>query len=313
MLNKSHSPIFSAAYAASETTGGATMGAHVATIGTIEVGSGMVLRRMVARGASPKGTVLLLHGFPETMLVWRDIANELARDFEVHAFDWPGFGRSSRPSADTFSYSPSGFADVLAAYVRLTGIDRSTMSIYATDIGSLPALLAAIRDPGIARRITVGDFAPFDRPQYMSENLQNLKSEPSASKARDYLNGASASVIANAHRPGLPPEDQFDLPAELLQDMTEGWSNGALTSADAFYHYYSHFSRDQDYLEAHLDELRTPVKVVWGEKDQYIDKAMGDELARRIKVDFEVLPGLGHYPHLQDPQGTIDDIRAMML
>jgi hypothetical protein len=36
-----------------------------------------------------------------------------------------------------------------------------------------------------------------------------------------------------------------------------------MTSVDAFYHYYSNFTRDQDYFEANLAKLRTPVTVVW--------------------------------------------------
>jgi pimeloyl-ACP methyl ester carboxylesterase len=92
--------------------------------------------------------------------------------------------------------------------------------------------------------------------------------------------------------------------------MTEGWGHGGITSADAFYHYYSHFNRDQDYLEAHLAELKTPVKVVWGENDLYIKKGMGEEFSRRTGAPLNVLPGIGHYPHLQTPQDTVAEIRA---
>ncbi len=45
------------------------------------------LRRMVVRNPRPKGTVLFLHGFPETLYAWKDISLALADDYEVHAFD----------------------------------------------------------------------------------------------------------------------------------------------------------------------------------------------------------------------------------
>ena len=83
-----------------------------------------------------------------------------------------------------------------------------------------------------------------------------------------------------------------------------------MTSADAFYHYYSHFTRDQNYFESNLNRLKTPVTVIWGEKDFYIDKEMGVEFANKAKTEIIVLSGIGHYPHLQSPQGTIDEIRA---
>ena len=47
-----------------------------------------------------------------------------------------------------------------------------------------------------------------------------------------------------------------------------------MTTADAFSHYYSHFTRDQDHFESQLARLKAPVKVVWGEKDLYIKKEM---------------------------------------
>jgi pimeloyl-ACP methyl ester carboxylesterase len=68
-----------------------------AEIGYIEVEPDLALRRMVVRNPHPKGTALLLHGFPETLYAWQNNSAALGRDYEVHAFDWPGFGFSSRP------------------------------------------------------------------------------------------------------------------------------------------------------------------------------------------------------------------------
>ena len=281
-----------------------------ADVGFLEIDKDITLRRMVVRNTKPKGTVLFLHGFPETLYAWKDIALGLAGDYEVHAFDWPGFGLSSRPTFDRFSYAPSDFARVLYDYIRKAGIDTSKLTIYATDIGALPALLLAQEKPGIATSIIVGDFAPFDRPQYMYESLQRLKAGPSVQQARDQLNKNRDDILENAFRRGLPKEAQFDLPREFKDDMSRAWGHGAITTADAFSHYYAHFTRDQYHFESNLERLSIPVKVVWGEKDLYIRKEMGIELAERISAELTLLQGIGHYPHLQDPQQTIDEVRA---
>src|ERR1700745_442785 len=68
-----------------------------------EIDQDITLRRMVQRNSNPKGTVLFLHGFPETLYAWKDIAKALADEYEVHPFDWPGYGLSSRPTVDRFS------------------------------------------------------------------------------------------------------------------------------------------------------------------------------------------------------------------
>jgi len=281
-----------------------------AEIGVIAVSPDIELRRLLVRNASPKGIVLLLHGFPETVHAWTGIALALGRDYEVHAFDWPGYGLSSRPAAERFPYAPRDYARVLRAYIESARIDRSNLVIYATDIGALPSLLAALEDPALARKLIVGDFAPFDRPQYMHETLQALKTRPAADAVRAAMNRNRDEILQNAYRRGFTPEEQFDIPREFKDDMARGWVHGEISSADAFYHYYSHFSRDQAFFESNLARLRTPVKVVWGERDFYIKKEMGIEFAGRGGLEIVLLPGIGHYPHLQKPDTAIEEIRA---
>jgi pimeloyl-ACP methyl ester carboxylesterase len=281
-----------------------------ANIDFLEVDADITLRRMVVHNPRPKGTVLFLHGFPETLYAWKDISLALADDYEVHAFDWPGYGLSSRPAADRFSYAPMDYARVLNAYIAKARIDTSRLTIYATDIGALPALLLAVEEPDIARTLIVGDFAPFNRPQYMYESLQALKAGPSMDQARAQLNKSRTDILENAFRRGLPKEAQFEVSAEFKDDMSGGWDHGAMTTADAFAHYYAHFTRDQDHFESQLVRLKTRVKVVWGEKDLYIKNEMGLELAARVRAELALLPGVGHYPHLQSPKQTIDEVRA---
>ncbi len=284
---------------------------HKFELGYVQVDPDITLRRMVAQTTTPKGTVLLLHGFPETLYAWKDMSLALSTDYEVHAIDWPGHGLSSRPPADKFSYSPKDYARVLQDYIKKANIATSTLTIYATDIAALPALLAALNDPQIARTIIVGDFAPFNRPQYMLDSLQSLKSEPSASATlAGFKSRTSAELLDTSFKGGIPQEAQFEASAEFKDDVSSTWGHGGMTPPDAFYHYYAHFTRDQDYLEANIDKLKTPVKVVWGEKDNFIKKEMGIEFAQRINANIRILPGVGHYAHLQSPELAIEEIRA---
>lgn len=281
-------------------------------IGAIAIDTDITLRTMVCHPTASKGSVLLLHGFPETILAWKDVAIALADDYDVHAFDWPGFGLSSRPAVDRFSYAPRDYARVLKDYVDRAGIDRSKLTIYATDIGALPVLLLALEQPDIAKSLIVGDFAPFNRPTYMWENLQALKSKPASDRVRDFMNANRDEILANTFWRGLPKEAHYDVSREFRDDMARNWSHGDLTPVDAFYHYYSHFTRDQEYFESNLAKLATPVTVVWGSEDFYIKKEMGIELAHRIQARLKLLPGIGHFPHLQAPSQAIEEIRASL-
>jgi pimeloyl-ACP methyl ester carboxylesterase len=144
----------------------------------------------------------------------------------------------------------------------------------------------------------------------MHETLQGLKSKPTADVIHATMNRNRDEILENAYRRGFSKDEQFDISQEYKADMLQGWSHGDMTSADAFYHYYSHFTRDQDDLEQSLEKLKTRVKVVWGERDFYIKKEMGLEFASKARVEITILPGLGHYPHLQSPAHVVDEVRA---
>src|SRR5215469_1068259 len=276
----------------------------------VELESSLKLRRGIGRNSNAKGIVLCLHGCPETIYTWSGAAGFLVKEYEVHAFDWPGYGLSSRPLSDKFSYSPRGYANVLKDYIQTAGLDSKRLLVYAADIGALPVLLLALEEPHMMRKIIVGDFAPFDRPQYMYENLSDLKVSGSAEKIRQYMNANKDGILANIFKNGLSKEHQFEVSKEFKDDLSECWDGPNMTSVDAFYHYYSFFTRDENYFEANLDRLKTPVKVVWGAVDFYIKKEMGMELAERIKAPIDLLDGVSHFPHLQDPKHVYEAVHS---
>nr|WP_299505975.1 alpha/beta hydrolase [uncultured Rhizobium sp.] len=279
-------------------------------VGYTAVNQDIKLRRVIVHNADPKGTVLLLHGFPETMCAWVDVSLKLGEDYDVHAIDWPGYGRSTRPPAEDFSYAPKAYADVLKAYIETARIRKDELVIYATDVAALPVLLLALEDPRIAQTIIVGDFAPFNRPDYMYETLQNLKLHALAEQTHAFMNKNRDDILENAYRRGLPKDVQFDISPAFKADMYEGWKRGGNDLSRRLFHYYSNFTRDQDFFESNLANLKTRVKVVWGENDTYIKKEMGIEFARKANAELNLLPGIGHYPHLQDPERTVEEIRA---
>jgi pimeloyl-ACP methyl ester carboxylesterase len=193
-------------------------------------------------------------------------------------------------------------------------LDRSALTIYATDISGLPTLLAALDEHDIARRVIVGDFAPFNRPELMHPQLRDLKEKPLSEQIRDSWNAGWEDLVdGRGFSAGLPEHAQFDIAREFKDDMAQHWSHNGMTTMEAFYHYYSFFTRDENDFEQRMGGLKTHVKVVWGELDPYINKAMGEELAARLGVEFKLLAGIGHYPHNQDPELVAAEIRQSFL
>jgi pimeloyl-ACP methyl ester carboxylesterase len=88
------------------------------------------------REAGPKDapTVLLLHGFPTSSHMFRDLIPRLAEKYHVIAPDYPGYGYSSAPSVDDFQYSFDNLAKVVTKFIDNVGIER--YSLYLMDYGA---------------------------------------------------------------------------------------------------------------------------------------------------------------------------------
>ncbi|MEV5607497.1 alpha/beta hydrolase [Streptomyces sp. NPDC052225] len=94
--------------------------------------------------------VLLLHGFPHTWEVWTDVMADLALRHRVIAPDLRGFGASGRAAT---GYDAGTLADDAAAL--LAALDVPSASVVGIDAGTPPALLLALRRPGLVRRLVV--------------------------------------------------------------------------------------------------------------------------------------------------------------
>src|SRR5215468_6597373 len=85
-------------------------------------------------GPSEAPVVLLLHGFPSSSHMFRNLIPILADKYHVVAPDFPGYGESSAPSVDDFEYSYERFAVVTKKFTEK--LNLSSYALYLTDVGS---------------------------------------------------------------------------------------------------------------------------------------------------------------------------------
>ncbi len=98
-------------------------------------------------------SVLLIHGWPFDWTVWTDIIPGLLdAGYEVIAPDLRGVGGSSRPSA---GYDPHTLADDLAGLLAALGVGLT--SLVAFDVGAWPAVMLAMRRPGLVEKLVLSE------------------------------------------------------------------------------------------------------------------------------------------------------------
>src|SRR6266568_2754915 len=95
---------------------------------TIAVDGLDVFYREAGNPEAPK--LLLLHGFPSSSHMFRDLISKLADRFHIVAPDLPGFGQSDMPDRDTFAYTFDNVARVIERFTEVIGFDRFAVYVF---------------------------------------------------------------------------------------------------------------------------------------------------------------------------------------
>ncbi|QOV33518.1 alpha/beta hydrolase [Streptomyces ferrugineus] len=122
----------------------------------IPVADGVSLHAAVGGSGAP---VVLLHGFPQTHLMWRHVAVDLAADHTVICPDLRGYGASDKPAeSDGSGYAKRTMAADIVALARALGHERFALAGH--DRGALVAFRAALDHPGAVTHLACLDILP---------------------------------------------------------------------------------------------------------------------------------------------------------
>jgi pimeloyl-ACP methyl ester carboxylesterase len=105
-------------------------------------------------------TILLLHGFPTSSHMFRNIIPALADKFHLVAPDYPGFGYSSMPPVDKFEYTFDHLAEIVDKFITRIGLER--YSLYVMDYGAPIGYRLAVKHPEKIEALMVQNGNAYD-------------------------------------------------------------------------------------------------------------------------------------------------------
>src|SRR5437763_3400354 len=200
----------------------------------------------VRRGGSGR-PVLLLHGFPETSLMWRDVAPLLARQFTVVCADLRGYGESGCPpsAADHAPYSKRAMAQDMAAVMDKLGFRR--FAIAGHDRGGRVAYRAALDHPERVDKLAVLDVLPIDTVWDRANAEMALAFWP-------------WSLLS---QPEPLPERLLASAPEAIIDhaLSDNWGTPAATFDESVRAAYLAAIRDTDHAHAICEEYRAAATI----------------------------------------------------
>jgi len=269
--------------------------------------------RIFYREAGPKDgpTILLLHGFPTSSHMFRDLIPALADRYRLVAPDLPGFGFSDAPDRKEFHYSFENLARVIDRFTQTVGIDR--YAIYVFDYGAPVGLRLALAHPERIIAIISQNGNAYEEGLSDGWNpIQKYWKEPTAENRavlRDFLKPETTKwqYVHGVQDKILVAPEAYQLDSALLARP----GNDEI-QLDLFLDYASNvalYPKFQEYFRS----KQTPLLAVWGKNDPFFLPA-GAEAFKRDMPKAEVrFYDTGHFAletHHREIAGAIRDFFA---
>jgi len=245
-------------------------------------------------GDPARPTLLLLHGYPTSSVMFRDLIPLLADDFHVIAPDLPGFGQTDMPSVHEFDYTFDHLAEIVDKFVEQLGL--GTFGIYVQDYGSPVGFRLALKRPDQVRAIVSQNGNAYEEglvPEFWAPlrefwaNWTQATEAPVAAAISDevtrwqYLHGETD--------PELVSPDAITLDIKLLERP------GAREVQLQLFHDYRTNPPSYPAWQAFLRDRHPGVLAVWGRNDQIFGPDGARAFAKDVP-DAEIhLLDAGHF------------------
>jgi pimeloyl-ACP methyl ester carboxylesterase len=245
-------------------------------------------------GDPDRPTLLLLHGFPTSSVMFRDLIPLLADDFHLIAPDLPGFGQTDMPAVDEFDYTFDHLADVIDKFVDQLGL--GAFGIYVQDYGSPVGFRLALKRPDQVRAIITQNGNAYE------EGLVPEFWAPLREFWADW-NPATEAPVAGALVPEMTvwqylhgePDAELVSPDAIALDNALLARPGARDVQLQLFHNYGTNPPLYPTWQAFLRERHPGVLAVWGGNDQIFGPDGARAFAKDVP-DAEIhLLDAGHF------------------
>lgn len=232
---------------------------------TIEVSGLNVFYREAGNPQSP--AVLLLHGFPTSSHMFRNLIPQLAGDYHVVAPDLPGFGFTKAPPRDKFKYTFDNLAKVIDAFTEKIGLKR--FAIYIFDYGAPVGLRLALQHPDRVTAIISQNGNAYEEGLSAGWNpIQKYWQDPSAANRaalRDFLKPEATKwqYTHGVADTSLVAPEAYELDAALLARP----GNDEI-QLDLFLDYAGNVALYPKFQE-YFRKKHPPLLAVWGQNDPF--------------------------------------------
>ena len=261
--------------------------------------------------------ILLVHGFGASKQHWRHNQDFLGKVFNCYAIDLLGFGESSQPIAllnyepykkNSIKYSFDLWSKQISSFC--SEVIKTPVYLVGNSIGGVIALKAAEILKDDCKGVILIDCAQRtmdDKRLKKNDILMNLLRPLVKTLVRQriisntlFKRAANPNVIKKILKQAYPSGNNVD--EELIEILYK--PSMRKNSKEAFRGFINLFD---DYLATDLfDKVKTPIQLIWGEKDPWESLSEAKEWKKKFKniKRLDIINGAGHCPHDEEPDKT---------
>ena len=225
--------------------------------------------RIFYREAGPKTapTILLLHGFPTSSHMFRNLIPALAGRYRVVAPDLPGFGFSDAPDRNRFHYTFERLAHVIDRFTEAIGLER--YAIYVFDYGAPVGLRLALAHPERISAIISQNGNAYEEGLSQGWNpIQKYWNEPTPDNRAALRAFLTPEATRSQYVHGVGDESLLAPEAWLLDSALLARPGNHEIQLDLFLDYASNVALYPKFQE-YFRESRPPLLAVWGKNDPF--------------------------------------------
>jgi len=246
-------------------------------------------------GDPAKPTIVLLHGFPSSSHMYRNLIRDLSDAYHLIAPDYPGFGESSFPSPDEYEYTFDNLAKTMDKFLEQRNLTK--YSLFIQDYGAPIGFRIATAHPKRVQTLLIqngnayeegiakGGWAPIER--YWKD--KSAANEKIIIDNVFTLEGMKWQYTHGTRNPENIAPENWNL--DYMKISRPGQHQVQL----ALFYDYQNNIRQYPKWQKYLRDNQPPALIVWGEHDAFFPVPGAEGYRRDLKdVDFNIL-NTGHF------------------
>jgi len=245
-------------------------------------------------GEKAKPIVLLLHGFPSSSHMYRNLIAKLAPDYHIIAPDYPGFGMSSSPSPETFNYTFDHLSEIVEKFID--NLKLTSITFYLQDYGGPIGFRIATRRPELVKALIIQNANMY--MEGIGPDVQKIgalsaaKDTEGLKAAANYmmsLEGIKEQYLYGASQPQRISPDSYNMDHFFFEQP--GIKDIQKVLFRDYENNFPKYPEWQNYLRKH----QPPTLLVWGKNDKIFPGAGATAYKKDLpKAEVHLFNG-GHF------------------